>query len=228
MIFDCDGVLVDSEPISNRVLAECLTAIGLPTTTEQSIERYMGRSWAACVALSEKALGRPLPEGFADDYHARLYTAFEAELEPIPGIEDALDRIGLPTCVASSGSHERIRRVLSLTGLLERFDDRIFSATDVVHGKPAPDLFLFAARSSGFDVAGCAVVEDSPAGVLAGRAAEMAVFGYADLTPSDVLALRGRAGVPGHVRAPGSAGRVGLPPAESPTPDSAPRRAAAR
>jgi HAD superfamily hydrolase (TIGR01509 family) len=191
VIFDCDGVLVDSEPISNRVLAECLTAEGLPTTTEQSIERYMGRSWAACVALIEKALGRPLPGDFADTYHARLYAAFERELEPVPGIEDALDRIELPMCVASSGSHERIRTVLSLTGLLERFDDRIFSATDVPHGKPAPDLFLHAARASGFDVERCAVVEDSPAGVAAGRAAAMAVFGYADLTPPAVLRSAG-------------------------------------
>jgi HAD superfamily hydrolase (TIGR01509 family) len=191
VIFDCDGVLVDSEPISNRVLAECLTAEGLPTTTEQSVERYMGRSWAACVQLSEKALGRPLPDGFADDFHARLYAAFERELRPIPGIEDALDRIELPACVASSGSHERIRRVLGLTGLLERFDDRIFSAADVRHGKPAPDLFLHAAHASGFDVARCAVVEDSPAGVAAGRAAEMYVLGYADLTPEETLRAAG-------------------------------------
>jgi HAD superfamily hydrolase (TIGR01509 family) len=191
VIFDCDGVLVNSEPISNRVLAECLSDEGLPTTTEQSIERYMGRSWKTCEALIVKALGRPLSSGFADGYHARLYEAFDAELQPVPGIEDALDRIELPTCVASSGSHERIRRVLSVTGLLERFDDRIFSATDVRHGKPAPDLFLHAARASGFDAARCAVVEDSPAGVQAARAAEMRVFGYADLTPEDTLRAAG-------------------------------------
>jgi HAD superfamily hydrolase (TIGR01509 family) len=191
VIFDCDGVLVNSEPISNRVLAECLTEEGLPTTTEQSIERYMGRSFKTCLELAAKQLGRPLPGDFDARFHDRLYATFETDLEPIPGIEDALDRIALPTCVASSGSHERIRRVLGVTGLLERFDDRIFSATDVRHGKPAPDLFLHAARESGFDVERCAVVEDSPAGVQAGRAAEMAVLGYADLTPADTLRAAG-------------------------------------
>jgi HAD superfamily hydrolase (TIGR01509 family) len=191
VIFDCDGVLVDSEPISNRVLAECLTAEGLPTTTEQSIELYMGRSFKTCVELAGKQLGRPLPADFGERFHERVYAAFEADLQPVPGIEDALDRIELPMCVASSGTHERIRRVLGITGLLERFDDRIFSAADVVHGKPAPDLFLHAARESGFDVARCAVVEDSPAGAQAGRAAGMAVFGYADLTPEETLRAAG-------------------------------------
>jgi HAD superfamily hydrolase (TIGR01509 family) len=191
VIFDCDGVLVNSEPISNRVLAECLTAEGLPTTTEQSIERYMGRSFKTCLELAGKQLGRPLPADFGTRFHDRLYEAFEADLEPVAGIEDALDRIELPMCVASSGTHERIRKVLGLTGLLERFDDRIYSASDVRHGKPAPDLFLHAARSSGFDVARCAVVEDSPAGVLAGRAAKMTVLGYADLTPEAELRAAG-------------------------------------
>lgn len=179
VIFDCDGVLVDSEPISNRILAEELTAIGLATSPEDSTRDYMGRSWASNAALIEERLGRALPPGFLARYHGRLFAAFERELEPVPGVHAALAAIALPACVASSGDHERIRRALGMTGLLERFEGRIFSATDVAHGKPAPDLFLHAARGMGFEPARCAVVEDSPAGVEAGRAAGMTVLAYA-------------------------------------------------
>src|SRR4051794_40625003 len=149
VIFDCDGVLVDSEPLSNRILAERLTAIGLPTTTEQSLADYMGRSWASCAALIEHRLGRPLPAGFADGYHEELFTALRGELRPVAGVEAVLAALGTPACVASSGSHEKIRTSLGTTGLLERFDGRIFSASDVEHGKPAPDLFLHASRELG-------------------------------------------------------------------------------
>ena len=191
MIFDCDGVLVDSEPISNRILARELTAIGLPTSSDDAMRDYMGRSWAACMAIVEERLGHEPPKGFADGYHAALYEAFERELEPVAGIEPALDAIEQPSCVASSGAHDRIRRALAVTGLLERFDGRIFSATDVEHGKPAPDLFLHAAAAMGFEPGCCLVVEDSPAGVQAGRAARMTVLGYAGLTDAARLAAEG-------------------------------------
>ena len=187
VIFDCDGVLVDSEPISNRILAQRLTAIGLPTTTAESIRDYMGRSWASCQALIEERLGRPLPDGFADGYHEELFAALRSELQPVTGVVAALDAISSPTCVASSGAHEKIRTSLGATGLLERFEGRIFSATDVEHGKPAPDLFLHAAAAMGFAPADCVVVEDAPAGVAAGRAAGMRVLGYAALTPPAAL-----------------------------------------
>jgi len=187
VIFDCDGVLVDSEPLSNRILAEHLTAIGLPTTTEESIRDYMGRSWASCAKLIEQRLGRPLPDGLADRYHEELYAALQRELRPVAGIEAALDAITAPTCVASSGAHEKIRTSLGTTGLLVRFEGRIFSATEVAHGKPAPDLFLHAAAELGHAPADCVVVEDAPAGVAAGRAAGMTVLGYAALTPPDGL-----------------------------------------
>jgi HAD superfamily hydrolase (TIGR01509 family) len=187
VIFDCDGVLVDSEPLANRVLAERLTAIGLPTTFEQSVRDFMGRSWAANVAVIEERLGGPMPAGFADGYFEELYGTFASELEPIAGIHAALDGIALPSCVASSSAHDKIRTSLELTGLLERFDGRIFSASDVEHGKPAPDLFLHAAASLGADPAGCVVVEDAPAGVQAGRAAGMTVLGYAGLTDAAEL-----------------------------------------
>ena len=108
----------------------------------------MGRSWKSDVELIESRLGRPLPEGFSDAYHAEVLEAFERELEPVAGIAAALDAIELPWCVASSSAHPRIRASLTATGLLDRFEGRIFSSTDVEHGKPAPDLFLLAARDA--------------------------------------------------------------------------------
>jgi HAD superfamily hydrolase (TIGR01509 family) len=166
VIFDCDGVLVDSEPLSNRILAERLTAIGLPTTTEDAIRDYMGRSWKSDQELIERRLGRPLPDGWVDAYHAEVIAAFETDLLAVEGIAAALDAIEPPTCVASSSAHPRIRAALAATGLLERFEGRIFSATDVEHGKPAPDLFLHAARECGAAPERCVVVEDAPPGAV--------------------------------------------------------------
>jgi HAD superfamily hydrolase (TIGR01509 family) len=183
VIFDCDGVLVDSEAISNRVLAGLLTDIGLPITPEQSIEAFMGRSWKTVLAWAEDR-EVPLPEGFRRRYLDAMFAAFEEELQPVPGIVAALDAITLPNCVASSASIEKMRFTLGHTGLWDRFDGRIFSATEVAHGKPAPDLFLHAAAAMGWEPAACAVVEDSPAGVEAGLSAGMTVFGYAGTTPA--------------------------------------------
>ena len=191
VIFDCDGVLVDSELLSNRILAERLTAIGLPTTTEDSVRDFMGRSLPAALAEAERRLGRALPAGFAEAYYEETFAAFARELKPVAGIHAALDEIALPSCVASSGPHEKIRHSLGLTGLLERFEGRIFSAADVEHGKPAPDLFLHAAATMGAEPARCVVVEDAPAGVQAGRAAGMTVLGYAGLTGAAELRAAG-------------------------------------
>lgn len=191
VIFDCDGVLVDSEPVANAILAEVLTEIGLPTTAQESIRDFMGRSWAHAVEVASGRLGRPAPPELRQRYRERLFSAYAAGLAPVPGIAavlDALDGARLPRCVASSGDHERIRRGLRAAGLLDRFPDaQIFSADDVAHGKPAPDLFLHAAAQMGFDPASTAVVEDSPAGVEAGRAAGMTVLGYAGHTDAAIL-----------------------------------------
>jgi HAD superfamily hydrolase (TIGR01509 family) len=191
VIFDCDGVLVDSEPLSNRILAERLTAIGLPTSTEDSVRDFMGRSWKTCTAIIEARLGRPLPGDFSTGYHEEVFAAFARELEPVRGVREALDRIALPRCVASSGAHERIRAALGATGLVERFDGAIFSATDVEHGKPAPDHVLHAAAEMGHEPAACVVVEDAPAGVQAARAAGMTVLGYAGMTDAALLEADG-------------------------------------
>jgi HAD superfamily hydrolase (TIGR01509 family) len=191
VIFDCDGVLVDSERLANRVLAALLTEIGLPTSVEQSITSYMGRSMPACLELIESRLGTPVPAGFVETYYARLFEAFECDLRPVPGVVEALDAITATTCVASSGSHERIGRALRRTGLLDRFGDRIFSAEDVARPKPFPDLFVHAAATLGCEPSACIVVEDSPAGVAAGVAAGMRVLGYADLVPGEALEAAG-------------------------------------
>jgi HAD superfamily hydrolase (TIGR01509 family) len=187
VIFDCDGVLVDSEPVSNRVLAEMLTAFGLPMTAEQTVAAFLGRGWTTITEHVLREAGRPLPDDFHDRYLDAMFAAFEAELEPVAGVVEALDAIDLPNCVASSGPPEKIRWTLGHTGLLERFNGSIFSATEVEHGKPAPDLFLHAAATLGWEPAECAVVEDSRAGVEAALAAGMTPFGYAAVTPAAQL-----------------------------------------
>jgi HAD superfamily hydrolase (TIGR01509 family) len=170
-------VLVDSEGISTRIDVEVLSRLGWTITQEEVIERFVGKTDAAMRQEVEEYLGRSLSSEW--DGFAHLYReAFAAELRPVDGIVDALDRVDLPTCVASSGTPESIETKLRLTGLWERFDGRIFSAADVQHGKPAPDLFLHAAREMGVEAAACAVVEDSPFGVQAAHAAGMKAFAY--------------------------------------------------
>jgi HAD superfamily hydrolase (TIGR01509 family) len=191
VIFDCDGVLVDSETAANAVLAELLTSIGIPTTPEQAVATYMGRSWASCVEIAERALGGAAPDDFGERYRAGVSAAWERELQPVPGVVEMLDAIDLPSCVASSGEHERMRLTLGLTGLLPRFEGRLFSATEVDRGKPAPDLFLHAAQRMGFEPAATAVVEDTVPGVQAGRAAGMRVLAFARLVAPEDLAAAG-------------------------------------
>jgi len=188
IIFDNDGVLVDSEPVANQILASLLTEYGFRCTPEESIATFMGYSMPQVRAMVEERLGRPVPADLEARYIAQLFPTFERSLRPIPGIEDALRAIDQTVCVASSGTHERIRLTLGATGLWDRFGGRVFSAQDVVRGKPAPDLFLHAAASLGVDPRSCAVVEDSPAGVTAANAAGMTSFGFARLMPAERLA----------------------------------------
>ena len=188
LIFDNDGVLVDSEPVANRVLAGLLTEYGVPTTVEESMARFMGRSMPQVRALVEERIGRPLPPDLEARYVGELYPSFERFLQPIPGGADLLAGVRVPVCVASSGTHERIRLTLTCTGLWDRFGGRVFSAHDVTRGKPAPDLFLHAAAAMGADPKRCAVIEDSPAGITGANAAGMTTFGFAALLPAAVLA----------------------------------------
>ena len=188
VIFDCDGVLVDSERISTRIDARVLGELGWPLREDEVVERFVGRSHGYMMSEIERVLGRPLCDGWEGGFQHLYRDAFDAELEAVDGVVGALTAIELPTCVASSSSHERLRHTLGLTGLLDHFHGRIFSAEDVEHGKPAPDLFLHAAAALGADPTRCAVVEDSPFGLEAARAAGMRAFAYAGgLVPTDRL-----------------------------------------
>ena len=185
VIFDCDGVLVDTERIAVRVDAVVLACIGWPLTEAEVAERFVGHTDDYMRCEIQKQLGRALAPDWDAEYLHLYREAFDAELQPVDGIVEALDRIRTPTCVASSGSHEKMRYTLGKTGLYERFAGRIFSAAEVPRGKPAPDLFLHAAARMGVVPADCAVVEDSAAGVQAARAAGMPVFAYAGgVTPA--------------------------------------------
>ncbi|MGW6641331.1 hydrolase [Streptomyces sp. A244] len=192
VIFDNDGVLVDSEPISNRLLAAYLTELGHPTSYEESIRDYMGSAMHRIHELVLQRTGQRLPESFDDVFHARVFAAFEQELVAVAGASGVLEKLaadGVPYCVASSGSHERIRVGHRTTGLDQWFDEgRIFSSQDVGRGKPAPDLFLYAAERMGVSPERCVVVEDSPLGVQAAVAAGMDVYGFTAMTPAEKLA----------------------------------------
>ncbi|MER8234673.1 HAD family hydrolase [Streptomyces sp. NPDC094049] len=197
VIFDNDGVLVDSEPISNTLLAAYLTELGHPTTYEESVRDYMGSAMHRIHDLVEERGGQRLPADFDETFHARVFAAFQERLEGVPGagnVVELLARSGVPYCVASSGSHERIRVGHRKTGLDAWFRDEIvFSAEDVGRGKPAPDLFLHAAARMGVEPQRCVVVEDSALGVRAAVAAGMDVYGFTAMTPAEKLA-----GVTGH------------------------------
>ncbi|MFF8592119.1 HAD family hydrolase [Streptomyces sp. NPDC015220] len=188
VIFDCDGVLVDSERIAARVQVTLGAELGWPLTEEEVVDRFIGRSHAAIREQVAARLGEATAATWSDRFEQLHREAVDAELAPVEGLPEALDALTLPTCVASSGSHDKMRHTLGRTGLYERFSGRIYSATEVSHGKPAPDLFLHAARRMGVDPAACAVVEDSGPGVRAARAAGMRSFGYAGgLTPAERL-----------------------------------------
>ncbi len=179
VIFDCDGVLVDSETLASELQVERFAEIGMPMTAAEITERFLGRSIGYVNAAIVEQLGGPLPVDREQYWEGRYRQLMTERLRPIPGVAEALEQITLPVCVASSSGPESIAFKLSLCGLAERFGDRIFSATQVRHGKPAPDLFLLAADRLDADPARCAVIEDSPVGVQAARAAGMRTFAYA-------------------------------------------------
>ena len=178
VIFDCDGVLVDSEVVFARVLAECLIAADFTTTVEEAIILGFGTNRATLSAAVATRFGRALPDTFFETFAARSAAAFELELSPMAGVKDLLAALPLPCCVASNGHLVRVRQRLAMTGLLPFFDPHVFSAIQVAHGKPAPDLFLFAAERFGAAPEDCIVVEDSIPGVEAAVAAGMTVVGF--------------------------------------------------
>jgi HAD superfamily hydrolase (TIGR01509 family) len=189
VIFDCDGVLVDSERLAIPIDGVILGHFGIEMPEAEIIDRFLGRSPSVMTEFLQEALGRTLADDWREPFNRLFQEAYEAELAPIDGVPAALDQIPLPVCVASSSEPDPLRYKLELTGLYDRFAPNVFSAAEVAHGKPAPDLFLHAAARMGVDPARCAVVEDSQYGVQAARAAGMDAFGYAGgMTEADTLA----------------------------------------
>jgi len=197
VIFDCDGVLIDSELLSVRADRECLAECGIDLSVEDILERYTGISFAGMVADLEERHGA-LPVDFADRHQMRLWPLFERELQAIPGVTAILDSLTCKSCVASSGRPERLKYALSLVGLYDRFQPNIFSATEVRRGKPAPDLFLYAAERMGVMPERCVVIEDSMPGVTAAVAAGMNVIGFVGAShcrPGDAARLAAQGAV---------------------------------
>jgi HAD superfamily hydrolase (TIGR01509 family) len=178
VIFDCDGVLVDSEPIINRAHASVLTACGYSITPRELVERFCGMSDPEMLAVIERDWGRALPASYGERVGAMMENGFRRSLRAIEGVTEVLDWLQLPVCVASSSAPEQIRGKLQLTGLLRHFSENLFSATMVARGKPAPDLFLYAARRLATVPERCLVIEDSPAGIDAAVAAGMSAIGF--------------------------------------------------
>jgi HAD superfamily hydrolase (TIGR01509 family) len=190
VIFDCDGVLVDSEPISFAVLREMLADAGLTFSEEWAYENFLGKSMASITAMIAADHNLTLDETMLAAMRQRLYERFEAELEPVPGIDALLADFPHAFCVASSSQLERIRLCLNKTQLIDYFEPNIFSASMVENGKPAPDLFLHAARAMDFAPENCIVIEDSPAGIRAAKAAGMTVFAFTGASHAPISNLR--------------------------------------
>ncbi len=196
VIFDCDGVLVDTEPVTLRVLTEWIGSVGLKITVEEVTTRFKGRDIAVIQAEVEEAIGRGVPD-FVEGYRTNMFRAFEAGIGPVEGAIatlDALDAAGIPWCVASNGPRSKMKASLSSAGLLQRVgglevtpDARVFSAYDIEKWKPEPDLFLHAAEKMGVSPERSVVVEDSVSGVEAATRAGMRCIAFADLTPAAEL-----------------------------------------
>ena len=177
IIFDCDGVLVDSEVLSCRCLSKVLAGYGIDLGLDQALDLFLGRSMTAVVE-HYGALGRPIPEQFSTELTAGVRAAFTSALCPIEGVDLVLEGLQIPHCVASSSDVDRVSLSLSLTGLAPHFDNRLYTSQMVERGKPAPDLFLYAAERMQVDPRRTLVIEDSISGLEAGKAAGMTVWGF--------------------------------------------------
>jgi HAD superfamily hydrolase (TIGR01509 family) len=189
VIFDCDGVLVDSEPISFSVLRDTLTSAGVDVSESHAYQQFLGKSMASITRMIADEFAISLSEEHIEGMRTELFARFQAELQPVPGIRDLLADFAYPHCVASSSQPERIRLSLTKTGLIGFFEPNIFSATMVKRGKPEPDLFLHAALTMGFAPENCIVVEDSPAGIKAAHSAGMQVFAFTGGSHAEVSNL---------------------------------------
>lgn len=193
VIFDCDGVLVDSETLGNRVLADMITEIGFPLSPEQAVQQFKGGKLADCLAVVEDQMGQKLPADFATQVRAQMAQVFQTELQAIEGVREALEAIPVTKCVASNGPEEKMALTLKITDLLHFFEGRVYSAYTLGVWKPEPDLYLYAASQMGVHPEECVVIEDSHLGVQAAVAAGIPVLGYADhSSPAELEALGAR------------------------------------
>jgi HAD superfamily hydrolase (TIGR01509 family) len=187
VIFDCDGVVVDSERLVFDVFGSLIRSLGVQLSEAATRENFLGRTLPECMAIVERLSGRPAPPGALERYTAERDRVLAEHVQPVSGIREVLESLTIPYCLASSGGHDKMRITLGATKLLPFFEGRTFSATEVARGKPAPDIFLFAAERMRASPARTAVVEDSVNGVRAGVAAGMTVLGYVDLTEPNKL-----------------------------------------
>lgn len=179
VIFDCDGVLVDSEMIGNRVLLSMSREHGLEISLEEWVRKFKGRSLSDCFLQIEKAINKKLPEHFEKEYRRQSFEAFKKEIRPVEGVREFIESLNVPFCVASSGPQAKIRLNLTATGLIDLFENKIFSCYDIQSWKPEPDIYLHAASEMGYRVEDCIVIEDSTPGVIAAKSGGFRVYGYA-------------------------------------------------
>lgn len=192
IIFDCDGVLVDSESITNTVLSNYLNEFGLDFTPQKALELFRGGALQDCIDFVRNNYGVELPENFPSSFRHRMKVAFEKDLEPVKGVKELLDSLkGRAVCVASNGPIEKMDTTLKVTGLKPYFNDHVFSAYQIQKWKPEPDLFLHAAKTMGFEPSDCVVIEDSPRGVEAATKAGMKSYGFAVYGNEDKLKANG-------------------------------------
>ena len=187
IIFDYDGVLVDSEEISNQVLISMAKQYGLEMTLEQAIRNFNGRSLKDCLQQIEEKIKKRLPDNFVNEYREKSFIAFKTDLKPVKGVRDFIDNLKISYCVASSGPVEKITLNLTTTGMFDKFKNKIFSSYQINSWKPDPDIFLFAANKMGFSISECVVVEDSLAGVISATKGGFKVFGFAKESNSQEL-----------------------------------------
>ncbi len=178
IIFDCDGVLVDSEILSNQVLVDMVQGLGADIDLAFALKHFTGRALSSCLEIIEERLGGKLPEDFTANYRRQSYQIFKDHLQPVDGVHEFLSRLTIPYCVASSGPLEKIEANLTTTGLIDKFEGKLFSSYEINSWKPEPGIFLHAAEKMGFSPCDCAVIEDSHAGVQAAQVGGFDVYAY--------------------------------------------------
>ena len=180
VIFDCDGVLVDSEPIGNQILVDMANHLGADIDLTFAMNHFKGSHFKECVTIISKVVTQPIPETFEAEYRSRSLEAFEKHLKPIDGVTQVIEQLQLPFCVASSGMESKMKFNLNLVGLLPYFENKLFSCYTIQKFKPEPDVFLWAAKTMGFQPHECVVIEDSVLGVQGALKGGFDVFGFTE------------------------------------------------